>query len=312
VKQASNISSKVVKRSRWALQMLFVLSLVVTAVPKQGSAQATANPRQPVISDLPAKPKTPVRTTPKLNKATTPSTAESKPETTTPQTESAPATQQPVAQPPIAQEQTSPNQQVVAASNEAAKNKEGTEEPGENDAFRYSKSVKWFSSLTGMDVKKGYWVFTTLNFAIVAIAILWGWMKVWPNVVKARNERISHDLEEARRMSEEAQRRLVDIETRLSRLGIEIAEMRSRAESGGKAEAERMRAASAEEKERILKAADQEIAAASAQAQRDLKAFAAEMAINLAKARLASSIDENSDEQLIREFAQRLGKEGHA
>jgi F-type H+-transporting ATPase subunit b len=316
VKQSSNISSKVVERSRWALQMLFVLSLVVTALPKQGSAQA-ANPKQPVISDLPAKrkahaPATSNSATSKQQKAVTPSTSEPKPETAAPQTESAPAEQQPIAQQPTAQEQTSPSQQVVAASNEAAKNKEAQEEPEENAAFRYSKSVKWFSSHTGMDVKTGYWVFTTLNFAIVAIAILWGWMKVWPNVVRARNERISHDLEEARRTSEEARRRLGDIEARLSKLDTEIAGMRSRAESDGKAEAERMKAASLEEKERILKAADQEIASASAQAQRDLKAFAAEMAINIAQARIASGIDINSDEQLVREFAQRLGKEGHA
>ena len=200
----------------------------------------------------------------------------------------------------------------MAASNEAAKNKEAQEEPDENAAFRYSKSVKWFSSLTGMDVKKGYWVFTILNFVIIAVAILWGWMKIWPGVVKARNERISRGLEEARRTSEDAHRRLSDIESRLSKLDTEIAEMRSRAESDGKAEAERMKAASADEKARILKAADQEIASASAQAQRDLKAFAAEMAINIARARIASGIDVNSDEQLVREFAHRLGKEGHA
>jgi len=59
-------------------------------------------------------------------------------------------------------------------------------------------------------------------------------------------------------------------------------------------------------------AAEQEITSASAQARRELKSFAAQIAIDLAKARIASGIEANSDEQLVREFASRLGKEGNA
>lgn len=263
MKNHIQLSSNGMKRSRGALQMLFVLSLVVvTAAPRQSYAQAT--PAPPVASS----------------------------------------------------EQQTANQRLVEESNQAAKDreaqKEAKEAPDENAAFRYSKSVKWFSGLTGMDVKKGYWVFTSLNFVIIAWLLVWGWMKFWPNLVRGRNERISHGLEEARRTSAEAQRRLGDIESRLAKLDTEIAGMKGRAEAEGKVEEERMKAASGEEKQRILKAAEQEIASASAQARRDLKAFAAEMAVDLAQARIASGIDVNSDEQLVREFAQRLGKEGHA
>lgn len=259
MKNPIHLSAKGMKRSRWALQMLFVLSLIVTAAPRQGYAQAVPAPA----------------------------------------------------------EQQSANQKVSEESNQAAKNQEAQKEadretPDENAAFRYSKSVKWFSNLTGMDVKKGYWVFTSLNFVIIAWLLVWGWMKFWPNLVRGRNERISHGLEEARRTSAEAQRRLGDIESRLAKLDTEIAGMKGRAEAEGRAEEERMKAATGEEKQRILKAAEQEIASASAQARRDLKAFAAEMAVDLAQARIASGIDVNSDEQLVREFAQRLGKEGHA
>jgi len=201
-----------------------------------------------------------------------------------------------------------PPEEVTEASNEAGKSGEGDE----TAKFKYSKSVQWFSKLTGMSVETGYWVFTILNFVVIAAAMLWIFKSVWPKLVRGRNEQITRGLEEARRTSAEAQRRLSDIETRLGKLGDEIAGIKAQAETEAKAEETRIKAASEEEKQRILTAADQEIASASAQARRELKAFAAEIAIDLAKARIASGIDLNSDEQLVREFAARLGKEGNA
>ncbi|MEO8724915.1 MAG: ATP synthase F0 subunit B [Acidobacteriaceae bacterium] len=245
------------KRSRWALQMLFILSLVVSAAPRHAEAQSTSASQQRA------------------------------------------------------------NQTLVEESNRAAKNKEALKEeqkeaPDENAAFRYSKSVTWFSNHTGMNVKTGYWVFTSINFVIIAWLLIWGWAKFWPSFVRGRNQRIIHALEEARHTSAEAQRRLSGIELRLAKLDSEIAAMKDRANVEGEAEEVRMKAASAEEKQRILQAAEQEIASASAQARRDLKTFAAGIAVDLAQTRIASRIDADSDEQLVREFAQRLGQEGHA
>jgi F-type H+-transporting ATPase subunit b len=254
--------NKAVRRTRFVLQFLFVLSLLLTAAPRHAYA-------------LPA--------------------------------DAAHSQQQPAAD--QGQHPANPEQQLTSASREAA---HPGEQEDENAAFKYSSSVKFFSKMFGGDVVKGYWAFTILNFIVIAAVMLWLWRSVWPKVVVSRNERISKSLEEARRASQEAQRRLGDIETRLSRLDTEIANMRSQAERDGVAEQERMKAASAEEKRRILEAADQEIASATANARRELKAFTAEMAVNLAQSRIEAQIDENSDEQLVREFAMRLGKEGHA
>lgn len=342
---------KMVKCTRWALQTLFVLSLAVSALPRRSYAQSAASParsqnqQNQVISDLPATPgprpaakrsphtasqavavksataspvegKSPVSAPAVTSPSASGTTSAPAPAPTTPQGQ---ASAQQNAAPSLAEQSAeqnaeqsaqhpaSPEQQVTHASRQAAH-----EEPDENAAFKYSSSVKYFSKLVGGDVQKGYWIFTVLNFVIIAAAILWLWKSLWPGMVRGRNERIRRGLEEARRTSEEAQRRLGDIESRLGKLDTEISLMRTQAESEGKAEEERMKIASADEKKRILEAADQEIASASAQARRDLKAFAAEMAVSLAQSRIASGIDASSDEQLVREFAQRLGKEGHA
>ncbi len=71
-------------------------------------------------------------------------------------------------------------------------------------------------------------------------------------MVRTRNERISRGLEEARRVSEEAQTRLAGIEGRLAKLDSEIAGMRAQAETEGKAEEARIAAATEEERRRIV------------------------------------------------------------
>ena len=63
-----------------------------------------------------------------------------------------------------------------------------------------------------------------------------------------------------------------------------------------------------EDKARILQAAEQEIAAASAAAQRSLRAYAAAIAIKHAASRL--DISPEDDRILIESFAGKLGTEG--
>ncbi len=66
------------------------------------------------------------------------------------------------------------------------------------------------------------------------------------------------------------------------------------------------------ERERIVASAEQEIAAAQAAAQRDLKKFAADLAIDHAMRKLQLSTD--TDRALVREFGKNLnsGSRGKA
>jgi F-type H+-transporting ATPase subunit b len=178
-----------------------------------------------------------------------------------------------------------------------------------NDQFRHSPSVKAIARMTGLSLDAAYWLCVVLNF-IVVFAILWVLLrKVLPAVFRNRTEAIQRRLEEARKMSEDARRRLSDVEARLSRLDAEIGQMRQEAEASAKVEEEHMMTAAEEERRRIVESAEQEIASAAAAARRDLKAYTAELAVNLAEKKIR--IGESTDEQLVRNFAARMGKDGN-
>ncbi len=192
-------------------------------------------------------------------------------------------------------------EQLAEASREAA-HVEGEEEG--HAKFKQSSSVRWLAHATGLNPEAAYWVFVVVNFAIVAGAIAWIWRLKAPHAFRARTAAIREGMEEARRATEEANRRLTDIETRLSRLDSEIAGLRASADAEAAAEAERMRAAVEEDRRKIVEAAQQEIEAASRQAQRDLKAYAAELAVSLAEKRI--QIDSATDRALLGTFVRQL------
>ena len=126
-------------------------------------------------------------------------------------------------------------------------------------------------------------------------------------------------MQEARQASEDANRRLAEIETRLSRLGAEIAGMSAVAEKEALAEDARIKAAAEEDARKIVESAQQEIAAAAKLARRDLTAYAANLAVSLAARQI--KVDTPTDQALVRGFAQELssnpssitktGKDGH-
>ena len=80
--------------------------------------------------------------------------------------------------------------------------------------------------------------------------------------------------------------------------------MKIQAEQDADAEDRRLRAATEEEKKKIIAASEQEITSAATVARRELKQYAAELAIALAEKRI--SVDEAADKSLVREFASQL------
>jgi F-type H+-transporting ATPase subunit b len=115
-------------------------------------------------------------------------------------------------------------------------------------------------------------------------------------------------MEEARSASEEARQRLSEVEGRLSRLDAEIADMRRRAQEAAQADQKRILAEAEEERRRIIASTEQEIAAAANNARRELKAYAARLAVDLAEKKI--SVDNATDQTLVREFVTQLGKDG--
>ncbi len=184
-------------------------------------------------------------------------------------------------------------------------------EAGEADPhaeFKYSPSVQWLARNAGIEVATAYWVSAIFNFAVVAWLLYFLGKSFLPGYFRDRTASIRQSIEEARRASEDAQKRLADIESRLTRIDAEIAGLRDSAEAEARAEDARVRASADEEKARIIRAAEQEIAAASRMALRNLKAYAAELAISMAESRIQVSPD--ADRELVRDFSSQLSRDG--
>jgi len=187
---------------------------------------------------------------------------------------------------------------------------ETREAAGEDDtaAFKKSGSVQWLARLTGGNVEHAYWLALILNFAVVFGVLYWAGKKYLPGAFRNRTASIQKAMEEARRASEDANRRLAEIELRLAKLGEEIKSLTATADREIVEEEARVRAAAEEEAQRIVEAAGQEIDAAAKAARRDLTSYAADLAVSLAKRQI--HVDQNTDEALVRQFSSRIAGEG--
>lgn len=193
-----------------------------------------------------------------------------------------------------------PGGQLAHESNEAA-----GEEKDEMAEFKQSASVQLISRLTGLNLQQSYWLSVVLNFVVIAVAILWAARKFLPGMFRDRSAAIQKAMQEAQKASEEARRRLSDIESRLMKLDGEIGMMRDAAEKEGTAEEARIRAAAEEDARKIITHAEQEIAAAAKTARRQLTAYAADLAVGLARKQI--QVDASTDQALVRNFAGQLG-----
>jgi F-type H+-transporting ATPase subunit b len=212
------------------------------------------------------------------------------------------AQQQSSREPEVKQDTSStPGRQLAHGSREAA----GTEKD-EMAEFKESGSVKLIAKyLTGGNLQQAYWLSIILNFLVIAAAIVWAAKKFLPGMFRDRTAAIQKAMQEAQMASEEARRKLADIEARLQKLDVEIGMMRDAAEKEGAAEEARIEAAAKEDARKIVVSAEQEIAAAAKAARRQLTAYAADLAVGLAQKQI--HIDASTDQALVRNFAGQLG-----
>jgi F-type H+-transporting ATPase subunit b len=125
---------------------------------------------------------------------------------------------------------------------------------------------------------------------------------------RSRTDSIQTAIREARAASAEATERLKAVEARLSRLDSEVSGIRADAEKQAVAEEQRIHTAAEEDKNRVVESARMEIDAIARNARRDLKSYASTLAIDIASKRI--HVDEHSDQALVREFVDQLGKDG--
>jgi F-type H+-transporting ATPase subunit b len=186
----------------------------------------------------------------------------------------------------------------------AQEKKENQDEQEENVNLKHAKPVRWLARKINRSVHGTHLLLAGLNFAIVVVIAFWAARKFLPPMFRKRSASIQQALEEARAASQDANRRLADIETRLRQLDVEIGQMQAAAEKEANAEESRIQKAAEEDVSKVVLAAEQEIAAAAKQARRELSTYTAGLAINLARQQI--HVDTNTDQVLVRTFASKL------
>jgi F-type H+-transporting ATPase subunit b len=217
---------------------------------------------------------------------------------------SAPPSQQTSAEPKKDDNQVAPEHKGIGGQLVEEKRESTGAEEEDNVNLKHAAPIRWLARKTGLSVHQAHLVALGLNFAIVVVVVLWAARKFLPTMFRNRSQSIQQALEEARAASQDANRRLADIETRLRRLDVEIGQMQAAAEKEADAEEARILKAAEEDIRKVVLAAEQEIAAAAKQARRELTTHTAGLAIALARQQI--NVDSNTDQILVRTFASKL------
>jgi F-type H+-transporting ATPase subunit b len=202
----------------------------------------------------------------------------------------------------IAQETSTPP--PTHASPASGEHMDEPETHSEMEAFRHSDSVKALARTLNLSVETTARIIEIINSALIIGSILWFVFRFAPKAFRKRNDTLQKQLIEARVATTEANERLAVVEERLSKLGIEIEAIRAQTERDSAEDEKRVHETLEAERQRIVASAEQEIEAAGAAAQRDLKKFAAQLAVNRARQEIRISLDD--DRALIRAFGENL------
>jgi len=170
--------------------------------------------------------------------------------------------------------------------------------------FTHSQSIRRLAHWIGLSTNATFHLCSASNFLLMLALIYWKGCPRLTAAIRARSSLIRQKIEEAQFLSEEAQRRLAEIERRWAQLDFEIAAIQAVAEAGIENEEQALLAATAEDARRILEYSQHEIGVAAQRARHDLKAFAADLAVSIA--RQSMRIDERTDRDLIRAFVNEL------
>jgi F-type H+-transporting ATPase subunit b len=149
-------------------------------------------------------------------------------------------------------------------------------------------------------------LFKWINFALVALGLLWVFGKLLPPVFRKRSDEIGAAIKKATEVRIEADRQLKEAEQKLAKLEQEVAQLRAQAQREGAAEAERIRNATLSDAEKIEAAASAEIEAAERAARLELKALAANLAVDRAESLLAKQLTPQGQEALVSAFVKGL------
>ncbi len=178
------------------------------------------------------------------------------------------------------------------------------EKNSELESYTHSPMVQSLARHMGVSTAQAARYFEDFNSGVLILVALYYLFKIVPGKLRAKREGVDRDLAEARAATVDAQGRLERVEKQLAALGGEIELLRQQAAEGAKAEQARMEAALGEEKTRIVHQAELEIAAAQANAERGLRRFVSDLAVERATERVR--LTPEGDRTIVDEFLRDL------
>ncbi len=147
------------------------------------------------------------------------------------------------------------------------------------------------------------------NFIILAAGLGYLMKKHLPPMFKARTGEIQKDISEAQAIKKDAEARAAAVEVRVAALGAEMDRFRAQSKVEMQQEGDRIRQETARQIARHDSQAQQEIEAAGKTARRELKEYAAKLALELAEQRIRARVDDRTESALVDAFVADLGRE---
>lgn len=201
----------------------------------------------------------------------------------------------------VAQSVKTPSGQNAKRGEEIQQKKIDNPEADEGaNLYRHAPNVRRVARFFGLPLELTSRLFEIVNFILLVIGISWLVVRILPKALRNRSTRLQAELLQARVATEDANRRLAEVEARLARLDGEIDAIRIQAERETVIEEQRLRAAMEQEKQSIMDAAALDIESATKNAESRLRNLTADLVIAHAKRRM--TVTPEADRSLVDNF----------
>lgn len=148
----------------------------------------------------------------------------------------------------------------------------------------------------------------SLNFVVLAAGFGYLIKKALRPYLASRTESIQREIAEATRLRAEAEARAAETDRRLANLDAEIEKLRAEARREMEEEERRLKAESERAIARMQSSAELEIASLTKRARQELKAYAAELALKLAREKIRQRMTPEIAHALVDNFVHSLDR----
>lgn len=149
----------------------------------------------------------------------------------------------------------------------------------------------------------------TLNFLGFVALLVWLLRKPLVQFFETRRQNVAETLRKAQEDMDRAQTVAKEIGERLARIEAEIEAMRAHAREQAEAEEKEIAARAAEEAERVASRTRSELDARVRNAKNELTAYAADLAVELARELVTKNVTADDEKRLVLEGVAGLGKD---